>query len=206
MMSFSRSACSAACRSPRSDSATACRAPSQNVRPTTAACATRRRSNGSSESRRAASSAWTVSGRSLAVPDPSSLRWRTISSANSGLPSARSATAAISSSLAASSPCSSSAISSRVSVSSSGSRNTVVALRRAPPQLARRSSSSSRARQTSSSGARTHCVRYSIRSSIPWSAQWMSSHASTSGWSRAIPSTQDRTAAKNTSRVRWASA
>ena len=57
----------------------------------------------------------------------------------------------------------------------------VVALRRPPPQPGRRSSSSSRARQTISTGPRTQRARCSIRSSIPSSAQWMSSTAKTSG-------------------------
>ena len=61
----------------------------------------------------------------------------------------------------------------------SGSSAIEVALRRPPPQPGRRSSSSSRARQTISSGARTQRARCSIRSSIPSSAQWMSSIAST---------------------------
>ena len=56
-----------------------------------------------------------------------------------------------------------------------------MALRRAAAPAARRSSSSSRARQSSSSGARTHCARCSIASSMPSSAQWMSSKASTRG-------------------------
>ena len=64
-------------------------APSQNVLPITAACASRRRWNGSSESSRAASSACTVAGSSAALAPSSSARRRTISSANSGLPSAR---------------------------------------------------------------------------------------------------------------------
>ena len=50
-------------RSPPSASATGTSASSQNVRPTTAACASRRRWNGSSESSRAASSACTVAGQ-----------------------------------------------------------------------------------------------------------------------------------------------
>ena len=82
---------------------------------------------------------------------------------------------------AAPSPGSSAATSSRVSSPVSGSSAIEVALRRPPPQPGRRSSSSSRARQTIRAGPRTHCARYSIRSSIPSSAQWMSSNASTSG-------------------------
>ena len=35
--------------------------------------------------------------------------------------------------------------------------------------------------RAAAAGARTHWARYSIRSSIPWSAQWMSSNTSTSG-------------------------
>ena len=79
--------------------------------------------------------------------------------------------------------------SARVSSGVSGSRKIEVASRRPPPQPWRRSSSSSRARQSISSGPRTHLARCSIRSSMPWSAQWMSSNASTSGPRRARPST-----------------
>ena len=101
----------------------------------------------------------------------------------------------------ASAPCGSSAVTSlRVSSGLSGSRKIDVAPRRPPPHAARCSSSSSRARQRSSSGPRTHCARYSIRSSIPWSAQWMSSKASTSGCWRARASIVARTAEKNASR------
>ena len=124
-------------------------APSGNVRPTTDACCTSRRSKASSESSRAASTACTVSGSSAASMLPSSEIRRAISSANSGLPPERSATAGTTSS-----PSGSNArTSARLCSSLSGSRNSWVAERRPPPQPRRRSSSSSRARQTSMSGA-----------------------------------------------------
>ena len=95
--------------------------------------------------------------------------------------------------------------SSRVCSTVSGSSRIEVASWRPPPHRCRRSISSSRARHSRISGPRTHCVRYSIRSSIPWSAQWMSSKTSTSGLRRAIASITDRTAEKNTSRMRCGS-
>ena len=62
-----------------------------------------------------------------------------------------------------------------------GSSEIVVAFRLPPPQVGRRSSSSSRARQTISIGPWPQPARCSIRSSIPSSAQWMSSSARTTG-------------------------
>ena len=60
--------------------------PSQKVCPTTEACWSTRRSGAESESRRAASTAWTVSGSVWTSFDPSSRIRLTISSANRGLP------------------------------------------------------------------------------------------------------------------------
>ena len=66
--------------------------------------------------------------------------------------------------------------------------------------------SARRARGTAGSAARAPTAsRYSIRSSMPWSAQWMSSNTSTSGLRRAIASITDRTAEKKTSRMRCGS-
>ena len=169
---------------------------SQNVRPTTAACCTTRRSNGSSASRRAASTAWTVSGSSPPPRLPSSAIRRAISSANSGLPPERSTTRSTISSLSGSSE----DTSARVSSAASGSSSSWVAERRPPPHPGRRSSSSSRVRQTRISGARTHCARCSMASSMPSSAQWMSSKAITSGCRRARASMPERRAEKKASR------
>ena len=66
--------------------------PSQKVCPTTEACWRTRRSGADSESRRAASTACTVSGSVWTSCDPSSRIRLTISSANRGLPAERSAT------------------------------------------------------------------------------------------------------------------
>ena len=74
-----------------------------------------------------------------------------------------------------------------------------------PPQPGRRSSSSSRVRHTCSTGARSHCDRYSIRSSMPSSAQWMSSQASTSGSTLRERLQKARTAPKKRSRALCAS-
>ena len=93
------------------------------------------------------------------------------------------------------------ATSSRVSSWVSGSSAIVVALRRPPPQPGRRSSSSSRARQTIRAGPRTQRARYSIRSSIPSSAQWMSSIAITTGQRCEAASTSERTAENRRSRI-----
>ena len=199
--SFSASEPRVASTSPSAPAATPT-APCQKVSPTTAACWIRVRSGGVRESRRAASTAWTVSGRASPAPPPSSRIRLTISSANSGLPPERSATWATTrgshSSLSAGS---SAATNSWARSGPSGSRAIVVALRRPPPQPGRRSSSSSRARQTSSTGPRTQRARYSIRSSMPSSAQWMSSTASTSGWIRLAASTSERTALNRRARV-----
>ena len=59
--------------------------PSQKIWPTTDACWRTRRSAGESESRRAASTAWTVSGSVWTSWEPSSRIRLTISSANSGI-------------------------------------------------------------------------------------------------------------------------
>ena len=181
--------------------------PSQKVWPTTEACWSSSRSSLRSESRRAASTECTVSGSAWASPAPSSRMRLTISSANSGLPPERSATWRIRSAWPF--PASASGISAPTSSwarsGPSGSSEIVVALRRPPPQPGRRSSSSSRARQTSSTGPRTQRARYSIRSSIPSSAQWMSSIASTSGFWWLAASTIERTAEKIRSRICWAS-
>ena len=90
---------------------------------------------------------------------------------------------------------------SATSSSESGSREIVVALRRPPPQLGLRSSSSSRARHTIKSGPWAQPARCSIRSSMPSSAQWMSSTAITSGRRADISSSSSRTAAKIRSRT-----
>ncbi len=168
------------------------------MRPITAACWTSRRSKGSSASSRAASTACTVSGSSALCRSPSSAIRRAISSANSGLPPERSTTAADTVAPAGSSA----PTSDSVSAGLSGSSIRRVAEPRPPPQLGRRSNSSSRARQTIISGARTHWARCSIASSMPSSAQWMSSKASTSGLREAIASMPARRAAKNDSRRR----
>ena len=52
------------------------------------------------------------------------------------------------------------------------------------------------------SGARTHCARCSIASSMPSSAQWMSSNAITNGRLSAIASIPRRSAERNASRMR----
>ncbi len=179
--------------------------PSQKVWPTTEACCRTRRSGADSESRRAASTAWTVSGSVWTSCDPSSRIRLTISSANSGLPAERSATWGTSSvepfAPLPFPPGSRAVTSSRVSSWDSGSSAIVVALRRPPPQPGRRSSSSSRAMQTISAGPRTQRARYSIRSSIPSSAQWMSSSAITTGRWRLTASTSERTAENRRSRI-----
>ena len=150
-----------------------------------------------------------ATGRSWAAPRASTVssssRRLTISSANRGFPPERSATWGTTSPPSSPELGISAATSSRVSVAVSGSSEIVVALRRPPPQPGRRSSSSSRVRQTSRSGARTHRVRWSIRSSIPSSAQWMSSIARTRGRRRAIASTAARAAEKSASRMRCGS-
>ena len=58
-------------------------------------------------------------------------------------------------------------------------RGRVVAARR-PSRCGARAARRARGR-AASAGPRTHWARYSIRSSIPWSAQWMSSNTRTSG-------------------------
>ena len=130
---------------------------------------------------------------------PSSAMRRAISSANSGLPpgALRHERALRPGPRAAAR-----ASSSQVSASESGSSSSWVAERRPPPQPGRRSSSSSRARQTSSSGARTHWARCSMASSMPSSAQWMSSNTSTIGRRLAIASMPARSAEKKDSRMR----
>ena len=75
-----------------SSSSTPASEPSQKVWPTTEACWRTRRSWAESESSRAASTAWTVSGSVWTSCDPSSRIRLTISSANRGLPAERSAT------------------------------------------------------------------------------------------------------------------
>ena len=105
-------------------------------------------------------------------------------------------------------PASSDAISSRgLARASSGSRKIEVASRRPPPQLgAALEQLVARQADDAAAGARTHCARCSIRSSMPSSAQWMSSNASTSGAARAERlDAPARTAAKNASRTRCGS-
>ena len=119
--------------------------------------------------------------------EPSSMIRLTISSANSGFPPERSATWRRSSPLPLPPrprPGTGRPPARGPGPGPSGSSAIVVALRRPPPHPGRRSSSSSRARAINSSGPRTQRARYSIRSSMPSSAQWMSSIASTSGFCR----------------------
>ena len=158
-MSFSRSDASEALSSSPAAAATGSSALSQKVLPSTAACETSWRSNGSSASRRAASRPCTVSGSSIVVAAvPSSAIRCTISSANSGFPPQRSASA-LSCSLIAPEASSSSRISSCASAGASGSRKVTVAVRRIVLHPGRRPNSSSRARHTCSTGARSHRER-----------------------------------------------
>ena len=145
-------------RSRPSSAAVEASAPSQKVCPTTEAGWSSRRSSRSSESSRAASSAWTVLGSASASTVSSSSRRFTISSANSGLPPERSATCGTTSAVPLPVVGSSASTSSRVSLSVSGSSEIVVALRRPPPQPGRRSSSSSRG-QADEQERRAHPAR-----------------------------------------------
>ena len=199
-MSRRRRLSSAVMSSPPSAAATGARAPSQNVRPTTAACATRARSRGGSESIRAASTPRTVSGSSAARAEPSSAKRWTISSANSGFPPARSTSAPSSVGLAPASR-NRTLTSSWASAAGNGSRNRTLAPRRDEPHWLRRSNSSSLAEHTCRIGARSHSDRYSIRSSMPSSAQWMSSQKITIGSACAIASRHALTPPKKLSRA-----
>ena len=124
-----------------------------------------------------------------------------ISSANSGLPPARSATAG--DDLEPGPPAAARATSSRRLLGRQRARG-----RSRSRRAARRPSSGGgrAARRApgrrSCSGARTHCARCSIRSSIPSSAQWMSSNASTSGLRRRDRLDAARTRRENASRMR----
>ena len=140
----------------------------------------RRARDGSSWSRRAASSAWMVGGTTTS-PFGDSATIASICSTKSGLPSAASRIRARSGSASSTSP-SSRSISSSVSSAVSGSSRTVVALSLPPAQVGRRSSSSGRAMQRSRIGAsRLQSATCSTRSRNVGSAQWRSSKTQTTG-------------------------
>ena len=168
------------------------RAPPKTCGRSTAACWIRWRSNGGNESSRAARTPWTVSGNPSSSSSFSARR-RTISSANSGLPSERSATSET-----------------RCRRRGKQPRHELAGLlrsQRLEPERGRVAAAASPvgpafeqlvARQAEEQQrARTHWARCSIRSSIPSSAQWMSSNVRTSGRSRRNRLDQERTAAKS---------
>ena len=168
-------------------------APSQKIRPITAARWSSRFSLRRSRSMRAAIIAWSVSGiRFDEVPPSSSIR--VVSSTKSGFPSVFSSSVFRSdgdSSRSASSASSSSSLSS----GASGSSSVAAARRRPPPQLGRMSSSSGRARQRIISGASlTRSARCSISSSSGSSAQWTSSKTRISGLASASSAAHSRAA------------
>ena len=145
-----------------------------NTSPSTAPRSSTDRSGGSSWSRRAVSSAWSVGGTSTS-PSPEACTIAAISSTKSGLPPAarriRSRTSA-----------SSSRPPMRASISASASSGASGCSRRTPPQPLRRSSSSGRAMQSSRIGApvdrNATCSRRSRKTSSP---HWMSSNTATTG-------------------------
>ena len=189
--------------------ASASTAPRQNSFPTTAAASRICRSSPGRPSSRAASSARMVGGTAIPARSPSashapsarrsrpeSTSIPTISSTNSGMPSAaaviRSRTSTGSGVPPRRLPRSTS-----LACSESGSRWIVVALRFPPAQSGRRSSSSGRAMHSRSIGAsRVHSTTWSRRSSSVGSAQWMSSTTTSSGRRRAVASNSLRTAQK----------
>ena len=157
--------------------------PRRSGRPRMRAGATRRSGGASASSRAASTRVHRLGQRPAVLATPPRAMRLTISSANSGLPAERSAICGdeLALPLTRRRRRAGRSTSSRVSSAVSGSSEIVVAFRRPPPQPGRRSSSSSRARQTIRTGPRIQRARYSIRSSIPSSAQWMSSMAITSG-------------------------
>ena len=168
-------------------------APSQKIRPITAARWSSRFSFRRSRSMRAAIIAWSVSGiRFEEVPPSSSIR--VVSSTKSGLPSVFSSSvfrSEVESWRSASSASSSSSLSS----GASGSSSVAAARRRPPPQLGRMSSSSGRARQRIISGASlTRSARCSISSSSGSSPQWTSSKTRISGLASASSAAHSRAA------------
>jgi hypothetical protein len=215
----SRRTTSSFCRSVRSRETTAAgvcparwaRSRSQKMRPTTAASWLRRFSSGGRLSRRAARSAWIDLGISISLTGcpgvhcpsvtrttPWSTNRRTSSSVKRGLPSETSTTRRRSSGgkdapTSASSSCSLSPV-------ASGSSTIDVAFGSPPPHAGRRSSSSCLARHRMRIGASDQRARYSMKSSRPSSAQWMSSRTSTSGARRAMSSRYVRQASNNWSR------
>ena len=98
-------------------------------------------------------------------------------------------------------PRASRSISRRVSRSSSRSSRMLVVAFLMLAQSGLLSSRSSRPRHSCMTGARSHCARYSISSSVPSSAQCRSSHTITSTRSRARASNAASTAPKKPSRA-----
>ena len=173
--------------------------PSQKTLPTTAASCSSRFCSSGNASRRAAMIPWTVSGSRSSSPDSRSASIRTYCSAYSGFPPARSSSSAC---VSAGSKGRSLKAEISVAVSSavSGDSATVAAFTLPPPQAGRRSSSSSRAVQRISIGTScTQSTRYSMKSSRPSSAHWMSSNTSTMDRCSASASKKRRHAANASS-------
>ena len=123
---------------------------------------------------------------------------RTVSTAYSGMPSAR---ARIADTAAAGRPGTNPASRSRIAASGSGSSETDVKFLVPAPQFGRLSRSSGRARVTTRIGEFfDHSSRWSMKSSRPLSAQWRSSNRRTVVPRSAMRSKKIRHAANNTSR------
>ena len=144
--------------SPRPRAATA---PRWKTSPSTDPRSSTRRSDGSSWSSRAASSAWIEAGTATSAPFDCKAR-ASISSTKSGFPPAarRIRDCSVASSAE---PSWRLEISSSVSCSESGSRSTLVAFSLPPPQFGRLSSSSGRAMQRSSSAPHARDPRHARR-------------------------------------------
>src|SRR5262245_897416 len=181
-------------------------APHQNVLPTTEARWITARSSSSSWSRRAARSAWIVLGTATRdrspvgaqfplsrTSRPSSISFRSISSTNSGFPSAAVAMRSAASPLRPARP-SRFAIKTSHSASLSGSR---ITWSDTEPQSGRRSRISGREVHSTNNGWSTlNPPRYCRRSRNVDSAQWMSSTTTTSGPSSVRTSRSRRTPQK----------